>query len=186
VPPLEVLLGRLRHGCDRLERGGLVALRSTDVQHVRDAPPNTDGTTYLDLGVNTLATLASVLGTGAFRRKRWRRPSVHRGGGHDGHRVLPPLGGRGGRRDVTGRTLGAMTKSVSGAALILHGIGKRYRLGRSGGLVSVPLFGNRLDRLERDCRRDVEDDDSSWRTRTMSPTSGVPPARLASCGGYAT
>jgi ABC-type polysaccharide/polyol phosphate transport system ATPase subunit len=52
-----------------------------------------------------------------------------------------------------------MTKSASGVALILHGVGKRYRLGRSGGIVPVPLFGNRLDRLERDRRRDVEDDD---------------------------
>jgi hypothetical protein len=52
-----------------------------------------------------------------------------------------------------------MTKSVSGAALILRGIGKRDRLGRSEGLVPAPLFGNRLDRLERGRRRDVEDDD---------------------------
>jgi ABC-type polysaccharide/polyol phosphate transport system ATPase subunit len=52
-----------------------------------------------------------------------------------------------------------MRKSASGVALVLHGVGKRYRLGRSGGLVPVPLFGNRLDRLERDRRRDVEDDD---------------------------
>ncbi len=52
-----------------------------------------------------------------------------------------------------------MTKPATGAALVLQGIGKRYRLGRGGGIVPVPLFGDRLDRLERDRRRDVEDDD---------------------------
>lgn len=52
-----------------------------------------------------------------------------------------------------------MTEPATGAALVLQGIGKRYRLGRGGGLVPVPLFGDRLDRLERDRRRDVEDDE---------------------------
>jgi ABC-type polysaccharide/polyol phosphate transport system ATPase subunit len=52
-----------------------------------------------------------------------------------------------------------MTKPATGAALVVQGIGKRYRLGRGGGLVPVPLFGNRLDRIDRDRHRDVEDDD---------------------------
>jgi ABC-type polysaccharide/polyol phosphate transport system ATPase subunit len=52
-----------------------------------------------------------------------------------------------------------MTKPATGAALVVHGLGKRYRLGRGGGLVPVPLFGNRLNRLDRDRHRDVEDDD---------------------------
>lgn len=52
-----------------------------------------------------------------------------------------------------------MAEPATGAALVVQGLGKRYRLGRGGGLVPVPLFGNRLDRMDRDRRRDAEDDD---------------------------
>jgi hypothetical protein len=136
---------------------------------------------YLHLGTNTLATVAglglivllaqsfglwlSVLAAQARGMLRYITGSgsssrFNRGSGHGWLCVLPPLGGVGGRRDVTDRTLGAMTKSAFGAALVLHGIGNRYRLGRSGGgVVPVPLFGDRLDRFDRDRRRDVEDGD---------------------------
>lgn len=47
----------------------------------------------------------------------------------------------------------------SAPAILVKGLGKRYRLGRSGGVVPVPLFGDRLSRYERRDTDEVDDDE---------------------------